>query len=59
MDDADRADKHNQDALDRAVQAARGEILEGKPGDCDICGDWFGRLVNGACVACREKYGLD
>jgi len=32
------------------------KINPGKPGDCDLCGEWTGRLVNGACVPCRNKY---
>ncbi len=59
MDDADRAEKHSQEALDRSIEAARGEVQEGRPGDCEICGEWFGRLVNGVCVLCREKYGME
>lgn len=35
------------------------EIPQGVPGDCDLCGDWFGRLVKGVCVPCRMKYKLD
>lgn len=30
----------------------------GKPGDCDLCGDWFGRLVGGVCAPCRDRHGL-
>ena len=27
-------------------------------GDCDLCGEWSGRLVNGACAPCRDKWSL-
>lgn len=62
---ADEADKA-QDDLDREEEAqiklrantTKYEIPPGVPGDCDICGEWFGRLVDGACVPCRTKYKL-
>ena len=34
------------------------ELPEGKPGDCDTCGEWSGRLVDGMCAPCREHYKL-
>lgn len=30
----------------------------GKPGDCDLCGEWSGELVDDVCPACRDKYGI-
>ena len=33
-------------------------IPEGKPGDCEFCGSWSGRLVGGACAPCRDRYKL-
>jgi len=56
------------DAIDHANDTAEQQLAlaiakrkpftldEGKPGDCDFCGEWFGRLVDGACVPCRNKY---
>lgn len=35
------------------------ELPPGKPGDCEYCGEWSGRLVEGACAPCREHYRLD
>jgi hypothetical protein len=32
------------------------EIPKGNPGECDLCGEWSGRLINGACAPCRDKY---
>lgn len=62
---ADEADKAQED-LDREEEAQirrrentpKYEIPEGVPGDCDLCGEWFGRLVEGACVPCRTKHKL-
>jgi hypothetical protein len=28
-------------------------------GDCDLCGEWAGRLVEGVCQPCRNQYHLD
>jgi hypothetical protein len=33
-------------------------IPAGMPGDCEYCGEWFGRLVSGACAPCRDRYRL-
>ena len=29
-----------------------------RAGDCDLCGEWSGGLVSGACVGCRERWGM-
>jgi len=60
-DEADRAsyyvesviDDHVKDAMRRAA-----EIPPGNPVDCEICGEYFSRLVNGACGLCRDKFGM-
>lgn len=61
MDDADKADgliqAREREAL-AAVQRAAKNIPEGRPGDCDLCGEWSGRLVQGVCARCRDKYRL-
>jgi len=44
--------------LEARIQAARGQIPPGSEGECDLCGEWSGRLVNGACSPCRDKYEL-
>lgn len=58
---ADIIDKGNdraQEILEDAITAARKEIPEGKPGDCELCGYWSGRLVLGVCAPCRDRYKL-
>lgn len=30
----------------------------GTPGDCEVCGYWSGRLVQGACAPCRDQFKL-
>ena len=61
---ADEIDAANDRALEdteRAVAAARmtcAMIPEGEEGECELCGEWSGRLVDGACAPCRDKYRL-
>lgn len=60
-DDIDRANAHaaaESSAQEAAIRAAAAAIPQGHPGDCDFCGEYFSRLVNGACGACRDHYGL-
>ena len=59
MDEADKAQERIDEFLDDAIEAARGDIPEGVPGECDFCGEWTGRLIGGACAPCRDRYGLD
>lgn len=33
-------------------------IPTGEPGTCDLCGEWSGRLVQGVCAPCRDRYRL-
>jgi hypothetical protein len=52
----DTANKFAADDLERAIAAARGEIKPGKPGECDLCGEWSSRLIEGECAPCRDRY---
>lgn len=58
-DIADRAQGQIEEQLQRAIEAARRPIPAGAPGDCDLCGEWSGRLIGGACAPCRDKYNLE
>ena len=33
-------------------------MVKGESGECDLCGEWSGRLVNGVCAPCRDRHGL-
>lgn len=35
-----------------------GDFVAGAPGDCEYCGDYFIRIVRGACGKCRDANGL-
>lgn len=60
-DDVDRAQARIEAEEELRFAKAKQEaaaIPEGKPGDCELCGEWSERLVDGACAPCRDKYGL-
>ena len=57
MDDADRADLQIEQQLEANIAAARGvPLARGVEGECDLCGEWSGRLVEGLCAPCRDYY---
>lgn len=59
--DPDYAAEVTQEAVDNSVAHIRklaAKIPQGAPGDCELCGEWSGRLVNGGCAPCREKFKL-
>ena len=60
-DEIDLACEHEQMDNNLCVAAAReaaARIPVGEAGECDLCGEYAGRLVNGACAPCRDKYKL-
>jgi hypothetical protein len=59
MDDVDRANEWVQKELDDLVATSRKFKLDpGVPGDCDLCGEWSGRLIRGICAPCRDRWHL-
>lgn len=54
MDDADFASETAERLLQSQIDAARADLPPGMPGDCDTCGSYSGRLVDGRCVQCRS-----
>ena len=59
--DPDFAAEISQEHVDHSVAEIRrqaAKIEAGVPGDCDLCGEWSARLINGACAPCRDKYKL-
>ena len=52
----DRESHIEQMTIDQCRQQA--QLPEGNPGDCDLCGEWSGRLISGACAPCRDRHGL-
>jgi hypothetical protein len=57
-DELDRASEREQAERDRmlaAATAAAAAMPKGEPGDCDGCGEFFTRLVDGLCGRCRDR----
>lgn len=58
-DEVDEATERNERRIAEGIaRAAAVPLAKGNPGDCDLCGEWSGRLVLGACAPCRDKRGL-
>jgi hypothetical protein len=59
-DDVDHMEEREAiiaEARRRQIQS-KAAMAPGEPGDCDLCGEPSGRLVNGNCAPCRDKYKL-
>lgn len=57
MDDADFVAAQTERDINRTLANRQPFVMtEGKPGECDFCGRWFGRIVDGACVPCRNEH---
>ena len=55
MDEADiTQERLERDEAYRKRRMEKYELPTGKPGECDDCGEWSGRLVSGLCAGCRE-----
>ena len=57
-DEVDNANDSYQDLNDRNISAIRSRAAmmpDGISGDCDGCGEWYARVVNGLCARCRDS----
>ncbi len=59
-DEVDQANDQHELITDKAIALIRKKatLAPGVEGDCDLCGEWTGRLIEGACAPCRDKYKL-
>lgn len=57
-DEIDLAQEREQMATEDAIRKTARDIPKGEPGDCDLCGEWTGRLIKGVCAPCRDTYKL-
>lgn len=57
-DEIDRANDYTQLMTEYAIKINSKDLEEGKEGECDLCGEWSGRLIKGVCAPCRDKYHL-
>ncbi len=58
MDEADIAERNQRILLERKIADTGRDPAPGKAGECELCGEWSGRLVRGGCAPCRDKYRL-
>ena len=59
-DEVDIANDLVEHRLEVAIANARARpLVPGNSGDCDMCGEWAGRLVVGVCAPCRDKWRLE
>jgi hypothetical protein len=59
-DEIDITNDRTQLAIDSKVKQISdvAKLDPGVEGDCDLCGEWSGRLIDGACAPCRDRYKL-
>lgn len=57
-DDASEHIEREEESAIKEIQARRAAQPAGSPGDCDLCGEYMLRLVDGACAPCRDRYKL-
>lgn len=59
-DEVDIANDRTAIATDKTVHEIRqkAKLVPGVEGECELCGEWMLRLINGACAPCRDRYKL-
>ena len=58
IDQQQTRDEILEAAQRKIISDAAARILVGVEGECELCGEWSGRLVRGVCAPCRDKYKL-
>jgi len=58
IDQQNERDEVELDAGISLVRRAAANIPKGEAGECEECGEYFIRIVNGYCGRCRDKLGL-
>lgn len=59
VDEADMAEQRIEEAVSDGINEASRAVAAmpiGEPGECSGCGEWSGRLVDGYCAPCRDRY---
>jgi len=57
-DEIDLAQEREYIATVNSIRANSKPIEPGAPGECELCGEWSGRLIKGACAPCRDRWRL-
>ena len=58
-DEADMAEQRIEEAVSDGINEASRAVEAmpvGSPGECSGCGEMSGRLVDGYCAPCRDRY---
>ncbi len=58
-DEADMAEQRIEEAVSDGINEASRAVEAmpvGYPGECSGCGEMSGRLVDGYCAPCRDRY---
>ncbi len=58
VDDANDREETRMEVIIKEARKKAQQIPKGEPGECDLCGEWSGRLVTGICAPCRDKYRI-
>jgi hypothetical protein len=60
MDEIDRANGYADEMLKRKIEyiSNKAKMDKGRQGECDLCGEWSGRLINDVCAPCRDRYKM-
>ena len=60
MDDIDRANGYADEMLKRKIDyvSNKAKMDKGRQGECDLCGEWSGRLISDVCAPCRDRYKM-
>jgi hypothetical protein len=58
VDDIDLTQLREERMHEARLREAAKPLQPGVPGDCELCGEWSGRLVRGVCAPCRDKRKL-
>lgn len=56
IDDGCEREQQDRELSIEHVRRLAADIPVGAPGECETCGAWSGRLVNGMCCPCRDRY---
>lgn len=59
-DEIDKANDYVETIKEAEIRRIRkaAQIEIGEQGECDLCGEWSGRLIHGICAPCRDRYKL-
>ena len=58
MDEVDQANDQAEQRLSILIKRASKPLAKGEPGECELCGEWSGRLIEAVCAPCRDRYKL-